>query len=136
MIFDKATIEFVIIVISFIGGIFYLIAQIYKGRTDKKSSEEKDAEIALRLKDAANEALKAEISRINQIVVSQGKEIAALQAENRTYLKLIENRNPELETYMHDSMEYLKVIADGIKSILSEPTVSIHNEPPKHSSHL
>lgn len=128
---DKSTLTFIATMILLIGGVIYAAAQAWNGRNSRKSNEEKDAELALKLKEAANAALKSELERINLIVINQGKEIAALQAENRTYLKLLENRNPELETYMKDSMEFLKVISAGIKDILAKPTVAINNQPPR-----
>ena len=133
---DQSTIEFVIIVLMFLGGAVYLVAQVFSGRGTKKSDEIAAADRTVQLVNATRMALEKQISDQNLIIIQQGKDIATLQAQlkserelNERYLQLIQNRNPELETYMKDSLAALEEIKKGIGTLVSKPTVSINNQP-------
>lgn len=115
-----------------LGGVAFVVAQIQLGRGNKKSGDEADALVTIKLKDAAIAQLTSEVARLQNEVTQAGKDIAVLRADNIRLSLIVENKNPELETYMRDSMEYLKVISKGIEGILSKPTVAIHNEPRKN----
>jgi hypothetical protein len=131
---DKSTIEFVMLIVAFLGGAVYLVAQAYNGRGTKKSDEIAAADRTVQLVNATREALEKQIASQNIIIIQQGKDIATLQAQlksekelNERYLQLIQNRNPELESYMKDSRDLLKNISDGIEALLEKPTVAINN---------
>lgn len=98
------------------------IAQWRIGRASRRVSDENDASLTIKLKDAAIDALKLELSRINTLVIQQGKDIATLQTQlasekdlNGKYLELLQNRNPELEIFMKNVLASTEVFKEYIK---------------------
>lgn len=125
--------------IILVGGIVFAIAQWGNGRSQRKSDVETEAAMTIRLIKEARDALEAKLKEQNLIVIQQGKDIASLQAQIKAkdelierYVLLLQNRNPELESYMKSSMESLKEISDGIKQLLNKPTIAINNTPAEH----
>lgn len=110
-----------------LGGAAFVVAQIQLGRGNKRSSDEADALVTIKLKDATITQLTTEVNRLNDKVTQDGKDIAVLKNENERLKAIVENRNPELEAYMRESMKHLEVIGKGIEALLAKPTVTVTN---------
>ena len=123
--------------IILIGGVVFAIAQWGNGRSQRKSDTETDAALTIRLVKEARDALEAKLKEQNAIIVQQGKDIAALQAQLQSkdelierYVQLLQNRNPELEIFMKNSTKALEAILDTLKNLMAKPTVVLNNQAP------
>ena len=45
--------------------------------------------------------------------------------DNQRLQLLLQNRNPELETYMRESMKHLEIIGKGIEALLAKQSVTV-----------
>lgn len=101
-----------------IGGIFYFFGQYRKGKSDQLSADDNDALTTIKIKDAtiaalqdANKYLQGEKSKL-------GERVAVLEADNKRLQDLIDNRNPELETFMNDTRNSLVLISKSLEILL------------------
>lgn len=109
-----------------IGGIFYFFGQYKKGKTDQESAEDNDALITIKIKDATIAALQDANKYLNSEKQKLGERVAVLESDNQRLQLLVQNRNPELETYMRESMKHLEIIGKGIEALLLKSSVTIN----------
>ena len=108
-----------------VGGIFYFWGQYKKGKTDQESADDNDALITIKIKDATIAALQDANRYLTTEKSKLGERVAVLESDNQRLQLLLQNRNPELETYMRESMKHLEIIGKGIEALLAKPSVTV-----------
>lgn len=115
-----------------LGGAAFVVAQIQIGRGNKKSGEESDALTIIRIKDEAIKAAKEENVGNREELKKLGEEMAvirsensALKVENIKLKALVENRNPELETFIKTATDTLMKVNDAIQKVVENQKVGI-----------
>lgn len=118
-------------VVIVLGGVAFIFAQVNLGKSQRKSADDSDALVTLRLKDQTISTLQTKIKDLEASVVQDGKDIAVLQAENAQLKAYNSSRNPELETLMKQVLEALSKQTVAINALLAKPpTTVINNQTP------
>jgi len=114
-----------------IGIILYGVGQYRAGRAANKSQDAQTASDTINLLSQRADAFRAEIDEAKKQLNAQHDEIIRLQEANKhkdalldQYMKIITNRNPELEKTLKDVRDFLealnKKIGDGDTVVISQ----------------
>lgn len=101
-----------------VGGIFYFAGQYKKGKTDQKSSDDTDALTTIKIKDATISALQDANKYLQGEKSKLGERVAVLEADNERLKALVDNRSPELETFMKETRNSLLLIERSLEALL------------------
>ena len=116
-----------------IGGVAFAVAQFVNGKNVKKSGDETDALTTIKIKDLTIEALQKENADFKVSLKSQGERIAVLESDNKRLEAIVNNRNPELETFMKDTRNSIIIIEASLQTLLklhqAPSGVTINNQP-------
>jgi hypothetical protein len=122
----------------FDGGMLLLVlaggfATWSNSKAAKRSGDEKDAEISIRIKDAAITSLQQENTFLKTQNAKYGERIAVLETDNKRLQAVVDNRNPELEKFMRETSASILVIEASINQLLklhlTPSPVTINNQP-------